>query len=76
MSGGGGCVYLEECLPRGCLPGGVSVRGCLPKGCLPGRGISPGSVHLPLWTEFLTHASENITFPQLLRAVTKAICNV
>ena len=30
-----------------------------------------GGVHLPLWTEFLTHTCENITFPQLcLRTVT------
>ena len=29
-----------------------------------------GGVHLPLWTEFLTHICENITFPQLrLRTV-------
>ena len=25
----------------------------------------PGPRHLPRWTEFLTHASENITLPQL-----------
>ena len=24
------------------------------------------TIHAPLWTEFLTHACENITFPQLL----------
>ena len=37
--------------------------GCLPRreGCLPGGCTPP-----PLWTEFLTHACENITFPQLL----------
>ena len=51
MPGGGGvCLPGEGCLPRGrgvCLGEGVSVQG---------------GVH-PLWTEFLTHASENITFP-------------
>ena len=57
-----GCVYL----PRRCLPArgmsafqGVSTGGggfvCLPGGCL---------------TQFLTHACENITFPQFrLRTV-------
>ena len=41
----------------GCLLGG----GCLPDGCTP---------PFPLWTKFLTHACENITFLQLrLRTV-------
>ena len=31
-----------------------------------GGVVCPGGVHLPPWTEFLTHACENITFPQLL----------
>ena len=36
-----------------------------------GMGVCPGGVHLPLWTAFLTHTCENITFPQLcLRTVT------
>ena len=67
--------------PGGCLPGGVSAqgwgvsawglcvsqhalgRGCLPRGCV----CIPAPVHagIPHWTEFLTHACENITFPQL-----------
>ena len=35
-----------------------------------GEVSAQGVVHiLPLWTEFLTHACENITFPQLLRMV-------
>ena len=53
--------------------GGVCAQGCLPRGCLP-RGCLPGGVYIPAcngadeppWTEFLTHACENITFPQLL----------
>ena len=51
------------------------LRGCLPGGCL-SRGVCRGGVCLgvytsPLWTEFLTHACENIAFPQLrLRTVT------
>ena len=31
---------------------------------MPG-GVCLGGVHLPPWTEFLTHTCENITFPQL-----------
>ena len=68
-------IYLkQECIPVGCVlspalavcPGGgggagVSVwRGCMPRGVYA----------LPSWTEFLTRACENITFPQLcLRTV-------
>ena len=37
-------------------------------GCLPG-----GCVHSTLWTEFLTHACENITFPQLCLRTVKII---
>ena len=44
------------------VPGGT----CLVPGCtclvLGVRGVCPGTP--PLWTEFLTHASENITLPQ------------
>ena len=50
----------EGCVPRvACMPGGMRASGaCV--ACTPP----------PLWTEFLTHACENITFPQLLlRAV-------
>ena len=55
-------VRSSSRLPGGCLP-----RGCLPRGivCI-GEGVSAkGGVHLPPWTEFLPHACENITFPQL-----------
>ena len=45
----GGFAYMSA---RGCLPGGVCTGECTPP--------SP-----PLWKEFLTHACENITFPQL-----------
>ena len=66
----------QECIPVGCVPstavavywgggclrgGGVCLGGCLPAGvsaCGPGRGVSARC----LWTEFLTHACENITF--------------
>ena len=59
-------------LPKGCLPmedvclGGVCV---CPEGGLCLGGVCPGrylEADTPTWTEFLTHASENITFPQLL----------
>ena len=58
----GGCLP-GACLPRvvstwGYLPRGVYGWGYLPRGCLSGRG--------GVWTEFFTHACENITFPQLL----------
>ena len=48
------------CLPGGCLPGG------LPGGweCLPSLSRGVSGRH-PLWTDFLTHTCENITFPQL-----------
>ena len=41
-----------------CLPG-----GCLHGGCTP---PDPGQTSPPPWTEILTHACENIAFPQLL----------
>ena len=59
LPGGVSSQWGEECLPRGvCLPnwgGGVCPVGCTP---------SPDpEVETPLWTKFLTHACENITFP-------------
>ena len=72
-----GCVLptsvaiLGSCLQRGvvclgddCL-GGVCLGVCVcPGGCIPPVHCMLG--HSPLWTEFLTHACENITFRQLL----------
>ena len=71
---------------RECLPGGVNLGGVCPGGgqfcpggCLPrwdclrmaGGGCLPEHVYISLWTEFLTHVCEIITFPQLrLRMVT------
>ena len=56
------------CLGRRCLPLGdsaweVSTWGCLPGGVL---HLDPEADTSTLWTEFLTHACENITFLQLL----------
>ena len=58
-------VYLPG--PRGGVP--AWSRGGVPTWSwgvyLPGpRGAVPGQVLPPLWTEFLTHASENFTLPQ------------
>ena len=71
------------CLPRGdvCL-GGVCLGGVsLPRGgvCqvgyLPSWGCIPACIGADphLWTEFLTRACENITFPQLLLRTVKIV---
>ena len=78
LHGPGGCLHG----PGGCLPGPGGMPawsgGCLiwgvpgPRGCLPGpRGVVSQHAlrQTPLWTEFLTHASENITLPQTSFAV-------
>ena len=56
-----------------CLGGGVQGGVCLEGVCLGGVkvGVCLGGVHLHPWTEFLTHAFENITFPQLLLRTVK-----
>ena len=45
--------------------------GCLPRGVSAWGGSAQGGVHLTPWTEFLTDACENITFPQLLLRTVK-----
>ena len=56
------CLARRGCLPRGgCLPGG----GVCPGGSARRGDICLGCTPPPMWTEFLTHACENITFPQL-----------
>ena len=77
--GGGVCqggVCQRTCLPREGMigvsaQGGVCQGVCVCQGgvCL-GRGVCPGGgcTPPPLWTEFLTHACENITFPRLRTA--------
>ena len=56
-------------LTRGCLPGWCHHRGCLPRG-LSAWGCLPRGYTSPLWTKFVTHVCEKITFPQLrLRTV-------
>ena len=76
----GVCTCRRVYLPKGCVParGFVPARGVCtcwggggcscPGGCLPGGGVYPSLYWgrpLPLWTEFLTHACENITLLQL-----------
>ena len=77
--GGSGCpgdVCPRGCLPGGCLPGGVCPGDCLPEGVSAWRavclgGVCPGvsvlmvSGRQPPMDRILTHACENITFPQL-----------
>ena len=55
-----------SCSIRWCLPGERGERAC-PEG----RHVCPGGGHAchacpPPWKEFLTHACEDITFPELL----------
>ena len=81
-------ALLGGCTCRGYLPGGCTCpeggvptrRGCTcPRGVYLPRGVPAGGVPAqvlsPLWTEFLTHASENITLPQTSFAGgNKSIC--
>ena len=54
----------QECVPVGCVPSAAVAV------CLGGGGVSACGVYTSPRTEFLTHACENITFPQLrLRTV-------
>ena len=66
---GGGGVCLGRWVSA--QEGGV----CPGRGCLPRAGSDPvhAGIHPPLWTEFLTHACENITFPQLLLRTVKIL---
>ena len=71
----GGCVCLGVCLPRGGVSqhalrqtrGSVCPGGCVCLGVCPGGCVSQHALRQTpaLWTEFLTHASEDITLPQL-----------
>ena len=61
-------VYYGDVCPGGCLPRGVSTRGVSAQ---EGEGVYIGGGVHPLWTVFLTHACENITFPQLLLRTVK-----
>ena len=68
-------VSAWECLPGGggvCLEvsaqGDVCPGGCMYPSMHWARGVSVpvhAEIHIPLWTDFLTYACENITFPQL-----------
>ena len=76
MSAPGGCLLLGGVCSRGSAPGGSALGGSAPGGGVsaPRGGLLQGGVSQhalrqtflpPLWTEFLTHASENITLAQL-----------
>ena len=64
------CSYLPVCT----APGGTCLGVYLSRGGVPVQGVpAQGGMYLPggylpryspLWTEFLTHATENITLPQ------------
>ena len=60
---GWGVCLGRRCLPLGDSASEVSTWGCLPGGVL---HLDPEADTSTLWTEFLTHACENITFLQLL----------
>ena len=63
--GGGGVGCLPQCM-LGYLSGGVCPSACWDT-CLGGVCPVHAGIHIPpRWTEFLKHACENITFPQLL----------
>ena len=66
-------VHCNGHLGVGCLPGGCLPRGCLPGECIPACNGADTPLLQP-WTEFLTHACENITFPQLLLQTVKITC--
>ena len=57
VSAPGGCAWSGGvvCLTQGGVPG--------PGGCIP--ACTEADTLPPLWTEFLTHACENITLAQL-----------
>ena len=64
----GGLLLAGSAPGGGLLPGGLLPGGLLPGGLLPG-GVSQHAMmqwgRTCLWTEFLTHTTENITLPQL-----------
>ena len=76
----------QECIPAGCVPSAaVAVSPAThaplpytpltyhthPLPCMPPCHIHPTAMHAPPRSEFLTHACENITFPQLLLRTVK-----
>ena len=81
--------FKQECIPVGCVPpAAVAISGGFPHTppgarpppirdqTTPGPGTPPGTRHRPLWTETLTHATENITLPQTSFAGDKNMKNL
>ena len=71
-SGGGVCLGVSALGGGVCLEvsaqGDVCPGGCMYPSMHWARGVSVpvhAEIHIPLWTDFLTYACENITFPQL-----------
>ena len=70
-------TYFLTMLSVGCLSMDSCKQECIPVGCVPSAAVAVSggggvSARHPPWTEFLTHACENITFLQLhLRMVKK-----
>ena len=79
---GGVCLWVSGCLPlglEGCLPLGLGRGVYTPLGRHPQADMPPAHCILGYilpWTEFLTHACENITFPQLLLRPVKLFFNM
>ena len=61
--------------PGSCVQGGVSWVCVCVQGGVSGGCVQRGGNTSALWTEFLTHACENITFPQLLLRTVTNSCN-
>ena len=62
-------IPVKFTISRNCYISGVQnyvQQECIPVGCVPPAAVAVpgGSTPHPRWTEFLTHASENITLPQ------------
>ena len=65
------CAPYTDCREGGVCPGGCLPMGGVCQGVYPSMHWEGGCLlqcmlgYTPPWTEFLTHACENITFPQL-----------
>ena len=72
----GGRGRILGSLPLGLGRGSVHPPGQTPPGRHAPLPISFWDISPPPWTEFLTHACENITFPQLLLRPVKIFFNM
>ena len=70
----------NACHPLPCMPS-LAMHAPLPCMPSPAMHVAPAMYAIPchtspLWTEFLTHACENITFRQLLLQTVKNSCSI